>query len=82
MIALTSYMPDYAGDIERYANPPNEELQQIVWLGIIIGFIMFLMILKRSNPDSYEKITSIMWGVVGVILLGWLYNQWKNKDKE
>jgi amino acid permease len=82
MIALTSYMPDYAGDIARYANPPNHELEQMIWLAVIIGFVMFLVILKKYNPDSYEKITNIIWGVIGVILLGWLYNNWKNKDKE
>ena len=80
MIALTSYMRDHAAAIERYANPPNEELQQMVWLGIIIGFMIFLMIIKRSNPNLYEKITNTMWGIAGMVLLAFIFNKWKNKE--
>jgi vacuolar-type H+-ATPase subunit I/STV1 len=80
MISLTSYIPDYAGDIARYADPPNEELQQVVWLCIIVGFVLFLMVIKKTNPELHEKITNTMWGIVGIVLLAFIYNKLKNKE--
>jgi amino acid permease len=73
-------MIDYEARIARYANPPNHELEQMIWLGIIITSVVFLFAIKKSNPLLYTKITSVLWGIVGIMLLSWFIGKWKDKN--
>jgi xanthine/uracil permease len=73
-------MIDYEAQIARYANPPNHELEQMIGLGIIIISVVFLFAIKKSNPLLYTKITSVLWGIVGIMLFAWFIGKWKNKD--
>jgi hypothetical protein len=73
-------MIDYEAQIARYANPPNHELEQMIGLGVIIGFVLFISIVKKTNPKLYEKIINIWWLIVGVLLVSFLYNKIKNKE--
>jgi hypothetical protein len=73
-------MIDYEARIARYANPPNHELTQMIWIGVIIIGIIFMLSIKKSNPELYEKITNYIWGVIGILFLFWLIGKWRNKD--
>jgi hypothetical protein len=75
-------MIDYEAQIARYANPPNHELEQMIWLGIITVFVVFMFIIKKTNPKLHEKINNTIWGVMGILFLFWLIGKWNDKDKK
>ena len=55
-------------------------IQAWIIIGVIVIFYFYLRHIKKINPLKYEKITSIIWGIIGILFLFWLFGKFKDDD--